>query len=303
MNMTLLLLVASALAGSSVERSLQLGPDAIVSVDMLCGNLEVRGGPGGAGRVSVRAGMADAVEIVGAEGRLVVDLTDHRAGCADVKIAIPEGSSLEVDAGAANVSVIELRGAVEIATMSGSVTVRGGRRSVEIATISGSVYVEGPLPAVEIASVSGSLTARNVGPEVSVESVSGAIDISAGPPLERLDAATVSGPIRFEGRLVRTARGGVESHSGAVVLRIPADTTADVSLESFSGRIRNGIPTSVPTEEFGSKGLVEVSTFSGDITVDPLGPPAPPPPAPPPVALGSEPPPPPSPPPAPNPPR
>jgi hypothetical protein len=60
----------------------------------------------------------------------------------------------------------------------------------------------------------------------------------------------------------------VESHSGTVTLELPADTSAEFEIETFSGQIHNDFgPKARRTSEYGPGYELSFSTGSGEAEV------------------------------------
>ena len=89
--------------------------------------------------------------------------------------------------------------------------------------------------------------------------------------LEKGRAESLSGDLRFEGDLAAAGRLKLATKTGDILLRLPAQVSAEVELEVFTGDIES---------DFGSGGRdpgdwnltlgaggarIEASTFSGDI--------------------------------------
>ena len=112
--------------------------------------------------------------------------------------------------------------------------------------------------------------------EVEASTVNGTLTVTGGA-FERAKLETVNGRITFDGELLHHATLDVESVGGSVELRLPASTGADVTINTFSGTIRNawgveGRRTSHHTNEqeltftAGSGGAtVAIQTLSGDV--------------------------------------
>jgi len=111
--------------------------------------------------------------------------------------------------------------------------------------------------------------------------VSGSIRVEASD-IEQGDFEAVSGSVRFTGALSPGARLSAESHSGSVVLNLPADTSARFQVETFSGSINNGFgggeaertsryaPGKRLDFTIGSgDAQVRVESFSGSVTLNP----------------------------------
>lgn len=198
-----------------------------------------------------------------------------RGGSGNLEIRVPAGSSLEITAGAAPITVSGVTGAVEATSRSGPVTVQGNTRGVEIVAHSGPVTVEGrterldvtamsgpvrvtadvrqradiqalsgnvdvlgAVPELDVQALSGNVRVANAGGRVEVQGVSGNISVT-GSRL-RGNVNTVSGSVLVSGSLAGPI--SMESHGGNVELRLPSGASAEVQIETFNGGVRNEIP-------------------------------------------------------------
>jgi DUF4097 and DUF4098 domain-containing protein YvlB len=97
-------------------------------------------------------------------------------------------------------------------------------------------------------------------------------------------AETVSGEITYEGSVSSTGTYEFNAHSGDVRLDIPANTNAQLSLQTWSGEINSQFPMTMQTEDRGRRSKrmtftigsgagarISAETFSGDITIERSG--------------------------------
>ena len=111
--------------------------------------------------------------------------------------------------------------------------------------------------------------------------MSGSVTVEASD-IEQGEFESVSGSVHFTGALLPGARLGAESHSGSVVLNLPADTSARFQIETFSGSINNGFggaeaertsryaPGKRLDFTLGSgDAQVRIESFSGSVTLNP----------------------------------
>lgn len=179
-------------------------------------------------------------------------------------------------------------------SVSADITTDGGS-DVEAHAVSGDVSVSNVTGRATLESVSGSLTAMHVGHGLRINGVSSDIkatditgDINAqstsgdivlgGTHSSFVHTETVSGDTRFGGTIDRAGRYDFHSHSGDIVLAVPATgVTFDVS--TFSGDVQSDYPMTLqPGSEVGQKHMefsingggarVTAETFSGGITVE-----------------------------------
>jgi DUF4097 and DUF4098 domain-containing protein YvlB len=162
---------------------------------------------------------------------------------------------------------------------SGDVSVRGTvRESVDVESVSGDVEVSGSVAEVRAKTVSGDLSLRGVTGRVSANTVSGDARIRDSR-IQFGSFETVSGTFDYDGELPRGAAFNIQSHSGDVVLRIPANAAADFDVRTFSGSIQNQLgPSAERTSRHGpgselrftagaGGGVVSLKTFSGNVRI------------------------------------
>lgn len=196
-------------------------------------------------------------------------------GESNLEVRVPSRKSVQVRGTSANLSVQGVTGSVDLNSTSGNVQVAGSPASVRAMSTSGNVVVDATTTKVEAnstsgsvrvagsaresvtaAAVSGSVQVAAAAPEVVAKSVSGTVTIGAasrrlaastvsgdievrGGPLQYADLETVSGGVRFAADIASDAAVNVQSHSGDVVLTLPAGLSARYQAATFSGSIDN----------------------------------------------------------------
>lgn len=197
-----------------------------------------------------------------------------------LKISVPSGSSLEIRAVSAPITVTDVHGdSHEIRTVSGKILIDDCSGELEVNVVSGSIEVDGDHDSVEAGTVSGRVTIRGVSDSVEVETVSGSISISAGS-LRRCDIEVLSGKIHYEGALTADGRLDVEAFSGTVHLDFTEPVYGRYDIETFSGGItcdfgpepkRQSRFTPGRTLKFthgDGDARVSVETFSGKVIIE-----------------------------------
>ncbi|MFN0097988.1 MAG: DUF4097 family beta strand repeat-containing protein [Gemmatimonadaceae bacterium] len=244
------------------------------------------------GEIRVTTGSPNEIRIVATteRGRLESTLTRSRVSI--------EARSVNGRMGATRYDVVVPPGVrVRASAVSGDVSVRGTGSEVTASTVSGEITVEEASGIVELSSVSGGIDARSVGGRVDIESVSGDIDVDdisgslatesvSGEVtirrgrLDALRAESVSGTITYSGALAAQGDLRINSHSGDVYLTVPADLSASLEMETWSGDIASDFPLTLqPGENVGRRNRrvrftvgnggarITAETFSGDITI------------------------------------
>jgi DUF4097 and DUF4098 domain-containing protein YvlB len=225
-----------------------------------------------------------------------------RRGAQPLEVRLPKGARLTVNTVSGSLTVTGVSGTLNAKSVSGEVTAEGNLGSAILGAVSGSIRYVGNAPTVRLKAVSGEIEYEGSAREVRLEAVSGDIRIGGSAedidaktvsgtirlvssgPVQALEASSVSGSVRFEGRLARTARVDVESHSGTVDMRIGPGSDARFELSTHSGSLTArlaGMKDEVKSDSRGpgdevsfvvgsGSGRVSVTSFSGTVRVTDL---------------------------------
>lgn len=205
---------------------------------------------------------------------------DGNIGRATYDVTVPAGVRATLSAISGSVDASGIRGHLEVSNVSGSVNVRDLGSSLSVESVSGSVTAANVATDVRVENVSGRISITNTRGAVSVETVSGSIAID-GAAGQRVHATTVSGSIEFTGALSPTGRYEFETHSGGASLALAGNSNAAISVETFSGSVRNDFPGAVRRRNADPEddrtnfdyvigqgaGRVRVETFSGSVHI------------------------------------
>jgi DUF4097 and DUF4098 domain-containing protein YvlB len=175
----------------------------------------------------------------------------------------------------APITVSKLEGDVEVEAVNGDVRITGRPARIDAQTVNGTIEISAASRRVDAETVGGRIVLTDVEGDVAAATVGGSIRV-AGGRFERARLSSVSGSIDFSGALLRGATLEAESHSGEVLLQLPADVSADFELGTFSGDIDNDFGPSGSKRGFGpgknasfstgdGDARVRVSSFSGDL--------------------------------------
>jgi len=295
MKKKLLLLMAIALAssaawaGESVDVTKSASATPTVEIENLAGSVKIHGWDREEIKVTgVLGDDTDGLDFSGSNDNfdIEVEIPDsygrrHRDLDSDLEIWLPAGSSLAIETVSASIRVSGVNGRLELESVSGEVTVDGAPTSADVETVSGSIELSGSETLAIAESVSGKIELSGVAGRVEAATVSGSIRVEASD-IEQGEFEAVSGSVRFTGALSPGARLSAESHSGSVVLNLPADTSARFQVETFSGGINNGFgggeaertsryaPGKRLDFTIGSgDAQVRVESFSGSVTLNP----------------------------------
>ncbi|HEY0874124.1 MAG TPA: DUF4097 family beta strand repeat-containing protein [Vicinamibacterales bacterium] len=290
-------------------RTLKIGTDGAIEISNLSGDITIRRGGSNAAQleiVKIARGrtMEEAKEAL---GRVNVQITErdsraristHYSHIEDrgrrqtVNVSVqytltaPENTRISANTLSGNVTVTDIKGDLNLVTVSGDVTVNGGARVMTAKSTSGKIELINLRSEVRLdaETVSGDVILRQSQlPRVELSSVSGSVvvtDVRA----DRIEAETLSGNVQFQTPLVRNGRYELTSHSGTITLIPTGDVGFDLEVDTFSGAIQTQVSLKdQETEEggFGRRGGVrsisgtygdggatmEITTFSGRVVI------------------------------------
>ena len=238
------------------QQSLEVAPDAVVSLCVERGDVLVRGTDGrevrasaaGAARIDLRrptgmlaAGPPKSVEVVASDDRGVT-------GCSfsgSVAVDVPRGATVVVKTVLARVTVSDVAVA-RVETVSGEVSLQGIARSAEASSANGDLSLRNSAGRVRLQSISASIEAAEVKPveaadQFLAKTTSGDITL-AQIGHARVEATTTSGYVDLTGT---PARGGVyvlKAYSGGIKVTMPAGASFRVDARVAHGEIVTDFP-------------------------------------------------------------
>ena len=266
------MLAAPAQAQRQVNARHDASATGTVEIQMNAGSLRVVGWARREVQVTGTAsGRDDAVQLDGGGGS--VEVRVGRRGSATLEVRVPAGSSVEVTAGSAPITVSGVTGAVEATSRSGNITIQGSPRTVEVVAHSGVVLLEGRTDRAMLTAMSGPVRVTgDVRQRVEVEAMSGPVEllgtvgevevsalsgnVRVTNATGRVEVEAVSGNISVNGSRLR---GNVTSVSGNIV--VGGSLGGPLSMESHGGNVELRLPS-------GAEAEVEVSTFNGGFRSD-----------------------------------
>jgi DUF4097 and DUF4098 domain-containing protein YvlB len=288
-----LLLSSPALADTPIDQTHPLSPTGQVSIDNIKGRIVVVGWNRPEVRITGTLGEGvEKLEVEGSGDSLRIEVKypssgggwfnwggGNRGKPSVVEVSMPATASLSVDSVSAGVDVSGMRGRrLSVDSVSGDVRVRGaGPGQGRFDSVSGGLDLELDSRDVEADTVSGDIRLRGgIGGRVSLDTVSGNASLEAGT-LERLSLSSVSGNGRLRAGLAEGGSISADTVSGRLSLDLPADTSARLRVETFSGDITSPVGT-VQTQQYGpgksldarlgdGSGDIRLESFSGSVRV------------------------------------
>lgn len=261
-----MLLAASAASAQTTTRGFPVAPTASIRIFSLAGQIVVRGWdrdsvhvqatlPPGTGRFFAGGGSGGA--------KMGVEPNDPAAPPpARLEVLVPAQARLWIKSGDATVQVTGVQRGLDIYTVSGRVVVEGPVRELNVEAMDAEVQVRADAEWARLKSAGGAISFRGRSEDLEVTSVSGAIDVSGGT-VGRARIETVSGDLRFAS--TPAPRGFVElqTHSGTIVVALPASAGANVLASTLHGQIVNTRTTAQPGPGDAGPGLELDTRFGG----------------------------------------
>jgi DUF4097 and DUF4098 domain-containing protein YvlB len=220
---------------------------------------------------------------------VVVDVRDRSRGFgffrgAEVLVEVrsPEGASVEIKTGSADVEGSGRFGSVEVETGSGDVELDEVSKDAEISAASGDVQLDSVAGRARITSASGDVQVGSIGGDAKVNSASGDVQISecageldvnsaSGDVLVREASSSVSVNTASGDQLIGAVSQGsvnLKSASGDLKIGIREGSTLWVDARSRSGEVSSELPvTDLPPEGDAPHVELRANTMSGDITL------------------------------------
>ena len=294
---TALLVAASlpALAATPIHQVRPLSAEGTVSIDNVKGRIVVR--TWDRAEVGITGTLGEGVEKLLVEGTaddLRIEVRNPsggggwfgwggdggRSGPSVIEVSVPARAGVKVDSVSASVAISGVAGRrLSVDTVSGNVVVSAARPGeASIDSVSGDLDLDLETASLAVDSVSGDVRVKGrLSGSVEINTVSGDAELSAGR-LERLALNSVSGDSRVRAGLAPGGRISSDSVSGGLTLTLPADTSARLRVETFSGGISSPVGK-VQTEEYGpgkrlearlgaGGGEIRLESFSGDVRVE-----------------------------------
>jgi DUF4097 and DUF4098 domain-containing protein YvlB len=278
-------LLAATVFAEEVDRTIDASRDGHVDISNISGSITVTGW------------TRNEVEVTGTLGRNVEELILERDGDdilvkvkvpkqggrgidSDLRISVPENSSIDVGTVSADIDVTDVGGEQNLHTVSGDVTTESTGAELSAESVSGDIEVSGDNAdgELEANTVSGDVTLFRLAGEVAGGSISGDVIVDEGS-FDRAELSTVNGDIVFLGQLRDDGRLSIETINGSVEVDFTGNVSARFEIDTFNGGIRNCFgPKAERTSKYApgweleftegdGSARVEISTMNGGVNI------------------------------------
>jgi DUF4097 and DUF4098 domain-containing protein YvlB len=249
-------------AGDSVVRSVPVGANPTVRIEMFNGSIDVVAGAAGSVSATVkRTGEGATTADAQADARKI-EVTLEAAGDtvtltavytpspnnvtggrgASAVVSVPAGSALDLQTSNGEIGTTGVAGHITARTSNGGIGVNGAASWISLETSNGEVAVRGPATSVKAKTSNGTVTVDGASGVIDVESSSGAIAL-AGIRSGTVTAKTSNGGIAFDGTFADGSQ-RFETTNGPVALTLPPATSFTVDATTSNGTATTDFPLS-----------------------------------------------------------
>ena len=158
-----------------------------------------------------------------------------------LELRVPARARVWAKSGSADIDVTGVTGGLDLNIVGGSVRVTGSPHELNVESMDGGVTIDGAPAWLRAKTATGDIVLSGSGSDdVALTTVSGAIRVTSGR-YERTRIESVTGSVSFAGDLAPGASLDVNTHSGAIELRLPRKSSAELDAASVAGTIENGL--------------------------------------------------------------
>ncbi len=191
----------------------------------------------------------------------------------DYRVTIPRSMSLDLWGLDTDISVDGVQNGVRAETMSGDIEIRDAAGTMSVRSVEGGITLIRTRGTIEANGVEGDVSVVDFEGELRAESIDGDIgldDIRSG----EVEVKTVDGDVSYRGEIRDDGRYYLTTHDGDVVVAVPENVNATVSVATFEGEFEADFPVRLEGAEgrrkfsfvIGSGGAqLELHSFDGNI--------------------------------------
>lgn len=192
----------------------------------------------------------------------------------DYSVWIPSKASVKINNVTGKVVVEEIGGKVNLNLVTGSASVKKVGKGVDCNVVTGSLKVGDISGDVYLVVTTGDIDAEHIKGIIKGKVVTGEIDLIGVSEARIAEVATVTGSIKYQGKVHPEGRYSFNTTSGDIKMILPANSSFELKANTFSGDIETDFELKV-SGKFGKRmvegvvnkggATIKLNTFSGDI--------------------------------------
>lgn len=208
------------------------------------------------------------------------------AGQTRFEVTVPVGVRVSASVASGDINISGTRGPLSLSSASGAITASDGTGRSEIETAAGRITLQRLDGTTRVSAMSGRIEITEIAGDLEIEAVSGSVRIERAS-LANLRSESVAGSLDFAGTLGAQGRHEIQTVSGEITLRFPANFAATLELDSFRGELQSpDFPVTLRPSGGNDRGRnserqqysingggarISIETFSGGVFLRKLG--------------------------------
>jgi hypothetical protein len=199
---------------------------------------------------------------------------DAQSARAFLEVRVPHGAQVWVKTEGAPIEVVGVTGSLDLTSVTGGIKVSGSTRDVVAESMGGDVRIEANGRTLRARTGSGTLDVSGVSSDATLTTVSGAIN-ALGARFERARIESVTGNVAFDAIVEKGNVIELQTHSGAISIRLPLASSVDFALRTIKGNIENSLSAQRAKPKSGALNFalgdagasIDARSFSGAIVL------------------------------------
>jgi DUF4097 and DUF4098 domain-containing protein YvlB len=194
-------------------------------------------------------------------------------GSVDYELTVPAWMPIRSEGTYNFVTIEGAQAEVFANTVRGDVIVKGGTGAITAKTVDGEVQIDGARGKLTVSSDHQKIVITNVTGEVTADSINGAITMT-GMEASSVDASTLNGTITYEGRIADNGHYSFETHNGDLLLGLPETINATFTIRTYHGSLSTDLPLQgVGRNDLqrGRRVTTTLGTGSADVSLETFG--------------------------------
>ncbi len=263
---------------AELDTVFDVSPRARLEVRNHAGEIIVRTWDRNAVRIEASHSSHDRVKVFQSESAVKIK-SEARHGHPDIvdyKITAPKSMPLDLWGFYTDIWVDGAASGVRVETLNGAVQIRDCAGEISLRSVEGDITLQRSQGRVEVNNVENDITITDFEGELFIESIGGDIRLE-GIQSRNVEAKTVDGDLFYDGAIADDGRYRLTTHDGDVVVSVPENINATVSVATFDGEFEAAFPIKLDKAEAGRRlsfvigsgsARLELHSFDGDIQLN-----------------------------------
>lgn len=260
---------------TEMDTTFDVNPNAVLNIRNHSGDIVIRTWDRNQVRLEASYSSYDRVKVFQSEKAVNIKSETRHGHPDDIdyELTIPSAMAVDLWGFDSDISVDGAQSGIRAETMSGDIDLRNVAGELSLRTVEGDITVARGRGNLEVNTADGEVELLDFEGEVFAESIDGDITLE-GISSNDVEAKTVDGDVTYDGTIADGGRYRLTTHDGDVVMMVPANVNATVSVATFDGEFEAEFPVQLQGAEGSRKfsfsmgdgsARVELHSFDGDI--------------------------------------